>query len=188
MRPVLGGMALLLAGSVHAAEDSYTMDTGHSIPVFEFQHLGMTKQSGRFDKASGTFTLDRKNHRGTVVYEIDASSINMGFGTESPDSPGYLLFDIAKYKTIKFISTDLYFDGDNNVVAANGELTLLGVTRPISVWVSRFKCSIHPMLKREACVGNVAAVLNRSEFGMIKYIPGISDEIKIVVPIEGYKN
>ena len=183
----LCGLMLFLALGAQAA-DRYTMDPAHSIPVFEFQHLGMTKQSGRFDKASGSLELDRKNHQGSVAYEIDASSLNMGFGTESADSPGYLLFEITTHPTIRFASKDLYFDADDNVIAASGELTLLGVSRPINVWVSHFRCSIHPMLKREVCAGNVEATLNRSDFGMVRFIPGISDEIKIVIPVEAYKN
>jgi polyisoprenoid-binding protein YceI len=164
------------------------MDSAHCIPEFEFTHLGVTTQSGRFDKAKGTITLDRVARKGSIRYEVDAASLNMGFGTETPNSPGYLLFDVMKFPTITFRSDDLYFDDDNNVIAATGSLTLLGVTKPINVWVSRFKCSVSPMNRKNLCSGNVTATLNRSDFGMLKYIPAISDEIRISVPVEAYKD
>jgi polyisoprenoid-binding protein YceI len=170
------------------AADSYTMDTVHSIPAFEFSHLGMTTQTGRFDKAKGTVVLDRAAHKGSISYEVDTGSLNMGFGTETPESPGYQLFEVTKFPAISFKSDDLFFDDDNNVIAAEGQLSLLGVTKPINVWVSRFKCSVNPMNKKDMCAANITATVKRSEFGMIQYLPGISDEIKISVPVEAYKD
>jgi polyisoprenoid-binding protein YceI len=194
MRTILSKRCLAMAWTAlgiaaHAcAADTYTLDTAHSIPSFEFLHLGMTTQSGRFDKASGRITLDRLARKGSIFYEVDTASLNMGFGTETPDSPGYHLFEVAKYPTITFTSDELYFDSADNVVAARGQLTLLGIARPINVWVSRFKCSVNPMNRKSLCAGNVTATVKRSEFGMVKYIPGISDEIKISVPVEAYKD
>ena len=170
------------------AADSYTMDAAHSIPSFEFRHLEMTTQTGRFDKAQGKITLDPAAHRGSVYYEVDTASLNMGFGTETPKSPGYRLFEVTKFPTLTFSADDLFFDDGNNVVAAAGRLTLLGVTKPVSVWVSRFKCSVNPMNKKTMCAANITATVKRSEFGMVRFIPAISDEIKISVPVEAYKD
>ncbi len=178
-------MALLAPA---AGADTYTMDPAHCLPVFEFRHLGMTTQTGRFDRASGTITLNRTLHSGSVHFEVDTSSLNMGFGTETPDSPGYHLFEVTKFPTISYESNELFFDDDNNVIAAQGNLTLLAVTKPLTVWVSRFKCSKSPMNKKMMCAGNITATVKRSEFGMMKYIPGISDEIKVSIPVEAYKD
>ena len=170
------------------AADSYTMDPIHCIPVFEITHLGMTTQSGRFDKASGKVILDPAAHKGSVFYEVDAASLNMGFGTEKPDSAGYRLFEVTKFPTITFKSDNLFFDGNGKVIVAKGQLTLLGVTKPVTVWVSRYKCSVNPLNKKMTCAGNISAVVKRSEFGMVEYLPLISDEIKISVPVEAYKD
>ena len=189
MKRVLSLIALAFGAvlSAHASE-SYTMDTLHSIPTFEFSHLGMTTQTGRFDKAAGTVTLDRVAHKGRVHYEVDATSMNMGFGTETPESPGYHLFEVTKFLTIVFTSDELFFDDNDNVVAAAGHLTLLGVTKPINIWVSDFKCSINPMNKKHMCAANITANIRRSEFGMMRFIPAISDEVTISVPVEAYKD
>jgi len=164
------------------------MDSLHCIPVFEFKHLGMTTQTGRFDKASGKVVIDRDAHTGSIYYEVETASLNMGVGTEKPDSPGHRLFKVTKFPAITFKSDNLFFDSSNNVIAAEGQLTLLGVTRPINVWVNRFKCSVSPMYKKMMCVANITATVTRSDFGMVGYIPAISDEIRISVPIEAYKD
>jgi len=164
------------------------MDASHCIPVFEFKHLGMTTQTGRFDKVDGTFSMDRDARVGHVLFNIETASLNMGFGTETPNSPGYHLFDVARFPVMTFKSDKLVFDDSKNVVAAAGQLTMLGVTKPITVSVSRFKCSLNPMLQKMMCAGNISATVKRSEFGMMRYIPAISDEIKVSIPIEAYKD
>jgi polyisoprenoid-binding protein YceI len=170
------------------AIETYTMDPAHCLPVFEFLHLGMTTQNGRFDRARGNITLDTANHAGSVFFEVDTASLNMGFGTETPESPGYHFFEVTNFPTLSFESHELFFDSDNKVIAAYGELTLLGIKKPLTVWVSRFTCSLSPMNRKMMCAGNISATVKRSEFGMVKYIPGISDEIKVTVPVEAYKD
>ena len=170
------------------AADSYTLDSAHSIPVFEFTHLGVTTQSGRFDKAGGVVVLDLGAKKGSVTYEVETASLNMGFGTERPNSPGFLLFDVKRFPKITFKSTNLLFNNNNEVIAAEGRLTLLSVTKAVTVMVNHFKCSVNPMNMKMTCAGDITANIKRSEFGMVRYIPGISDEIKISVPVEAYKN
>jgi len=163
------------------------MDTAHSVPTFEFKHLGFTTQTGRFDRAHGSVTLDRKARTGHVEYEIDTTSLNMGVGTETPESPGYLLFDVKNHPKIVFHSKRLHFDASGAVSGADGELTLLGITRPLMVTISHFACGPSPANGRYACAGDISADLKRSEFGMLRYIPNISDEIHITVPVEAYR-
>ena len=185
----LGSVALLmLVAESSIAADHYTFDSVHSIPEFQFSHLGATTQSGRFDKASGSATIDFANRRGSINYEIQTASLNMGFGTETPESAGYRLFDVNHFPKIRFKSNKLIFNLNNMVVAAEGNLTLLGVSKPIIVSVNDFKCSMSAVSKTNVCSCQVTATLNRSDFGMAKYIPIISDEIKIIVPIEAYKD
>lgn len=180
-------LAALLAGPAFAA-DSYTLDSLHSIPVFKFMHLGLTTQTGRFDKAGGTVVLDPAARQGSVTYEVETASLNMGFGTETPDSAGYRLFEVTKFPKIIFRSTRLIFDSHAAVTGAVGQVTMLGVTKPLTVTVNRFKCSAHPLNKKMMCSGNVTATIKRSEFGMTGYIPVISDEINLNIPVEAYKN
>jgi polyisoprenoid-binding protein YceI len=189
MKRCLGAMAVAAGFALPAyALDTYTIDATHCIPAFEFKHLGMTTQTGRFDRAGGKIILDPGSRAGSVYFEVDATSLNMGTGTETPNSPGYHLFEVARFPSISFRSDNLFFDDSDRVIAAAGQLTLLGVTKPLTVWVSRFKCSVNPMNKKMMCAGNITATVKRSEFGMMGFIPAISDEIKISVPVEAYKD
>jgi polyisoprenoid-binding protein YceI len=159
----------------------------HSIPVFEFSHLELTTQTGRFDRVAGTIVLDLAARKGSVSYEIETTSLNMGFGTEKSSSPGYYLFQVDKFPKITFTSSKLIFDNSRAVIAAEGQFTMLGVTKPLTVRVDGFKCAMHPMNRKAMCAGNITATIKRSDFGMVKFIPAISDEIKISVPVEAYK-
>ena len=180
-------LMLLLPFSQAICADRYTFDALHSIPQFGFNHLGVTTQSGRFDKAEGNIVIDFVRHKGSVSYDVDTSSLNMGYGTETPESPGYRLFNVVQFPKIHFQSNKLIFNQDNLLVAAEGKLTLLGVTRALTVNVNNFRCGKNPMNKLDTCACEVSASLLRSEFGMTQYIPGISDEITITVPVEAYK-
>jgi polyisoprenoid-binding protein YceI len=183
----LGALAAACPGLGEAAE-RYTLDGAHSLPEFRFTHAGLTTQAGRFDSARGTIKLDTLARSGSVHYEIDAASLDMGFGTEQPDSPGYRLFDVRRYPKITFDSDRLLFGPNAEVVGAEGTLRLLGIARPQRVRVDHFRCAVNPMNSRPMCAGEISATLKRSEFGMLDYIPAISDDIRIRVPVEAYRN
>jgi polyisoprenoid-binding protein YceI len=178
-------MASLMVGPACAA-DTYRFDPEYTIPVFEVEHLGFTTQRGRFNKAEGKVVLDLAAHTGQVEFTVFTKSLDMGSRAWTAHVSAEGLFDVEKYPTLSFKSDKLSFDGDK-VVAAEGQLTLVGVTRPVTVAVTRFACGSHPVSKRAMCAGDIAATLKRSEFGMNKYIPTVSDEIKISVPVEAYR-
>ena len=183
----IAALSAVLSGSTLAAEH-YTLDSTHSIPVFEFTHLGATTQTGRFDKVRGTVVLDTRTRSGSVTFEVEATSLNMGVGTETPGSVGFRLLEVTSHPKITFRSSELIFNHADEVIAARGRLSLLGVTKPLTVTVQHFKCMINPMNSKPMCSGDVTATVMRSQFGMVQYIPGISDEIRISVPVEAYKD
>jgi len=180
-------LGLVLSAPAFAAQ-TYTLDTLHSAPTFEFKHLGITTQSGRFNRVAGSVTLDPGARKGSVTYEVETSTLNMGYGAEGPESPGYQLFDVGHFPKITFKSSKLAFDKAGVVVAADGELSLLGVTRPLTVQVQHFQCSISDLTKKPLCTADVTATVKRSEFGMLRFIPSISDEVQVHVPIEAYQD
>lgn len=179
-------VAGLLATPAFAA-DTYTMDPEYTIPVFEVEHLGFSTQRGRFDKSEGKVMLDFAAKKGIVEFTVYTNSLDMGSRawTIHVSSPG--LFNIEQYPTMTFKSDKLVFEG-NKVVAAKGDFTLLGVTKQITVNVNRFTCGTNPLNKKAMCAGDITANIKRSDFGMVKYIPTVSDEIKINVPVEAYKD
>jgi polyisoprenoid-binding protein YceI len=184
--PLALSLSILLAAPAFAA-DTYTIDPNHTWPVFEVNHLGFSNQRGRFDKTAGKVTLDLAAKTGSVDLTIDTRSLDMGFPQWNEHLAEEGFFDSAKYPTITFKSDKLIFNG-NKVVAADGQFTLLGVTKPLRVAVADFRCGANPMNHKQLCGGNITATIKRSDFGMTKFLPAIGDEVKIYVPVEAYKD
>ena len=170
-----------------AAQETYVLEPNHSQPGFEATHLGMSTQRGGFGKATGTVTLDRAAKTGTVDVTIDTTSIKTFDSRLDVAVKGDKFFNVEKYPTITFKSSKVIFDGDR-VVGVNGDLTMLAVTKPVSLKVDNFKCGENPFNKKPMCGAEATTVIKRSEFGMtagLPYTPG--EEVRIVIPIEAYK-
>ena len=187
MNRLLATLFASLIATPACAADSYTIDSRHTWPVFEINHMGFSTQRGRFNKSSGKITLDAATKKGSVDITIETASLDMGFDKWDEHMKSEDFFNAEFYPAMHFISDKLVFDGDK-VVAADGSFTLLGVTRPLTLTVSNFRCAPHPMLKKPACGADITATLKRSEFGMTKYVPAVSDEVKIFVPVEAVKD
>jgi polyisoprenoid-binding protein YceI len=179
-------LTVLLAAPAFAA-NTYTFDPEYTIPVFEVGHLGFTTQRGRFDKAEGKAVLDFAAKKGSVEFTVFTHSLDMGSRAWTVHVSSEGLFNIEKYPTMTFKSDRLIFD-NGKVVAAEGEFTLLGITKPLKVTVNRFACAANPVNKKFMCAGDIVATIKRSEFGMTKYIPTVSDEILVSVPVEAYRD
>jgi polyisoprenoid-binding protein YceI len=184
---VVASFALSLFAAGSAWGDTYTIDPNHTLPVFEVGHLGFSTQRGRFDQTAGTIQLDREKKTGSVAWTIQADSINMGQAKWNEHLKSADFFNVASFPTITYRAEHLKFQGDTPV-SADGQLTLLGVTRPVKVSILRFTCGVHPINHKELCAADIEARLKRSEFGMTKYLPGVSDEVRVLVPVEAYKD
>jgi polyisoprenoid-binding protein YceI len=188
MKKIMIAIALASSVSVSAyAADNYSIDPMHTFPVFEVNHLGYSVQHGRFNKTSGKITLDMAAKKGSVDLTIDTASLDMGFAMWDEHMAAEGFFNTAKFPTMTFKSKKLIFK-DGKVVAAEGDFTLLGVTKPLTVTVNGFVCGDHPMTKKPMCGANIGGTIKRSDFGMSKYVPAVGDEVKIHVPVEAYKD
>ncbi|MBY0445102.1 MAG: YceI family protein, partial [Burkholderiales bacterium] len=152
-------------------------------PSFELSHMGFSIQNGRFDKSSGTITLDAAKKTGSVDISIDTRSLNSGWEKRDAHVKGPDFFNTEKFPAMTFKSNKLVFEGEK-LVAVDGNFTLLGVTKPLTLAVSNFKCDMHPMMKKPACGANASATIKRSEFGMSTYVPNIGDDVKLNIAVE----
>jgi polyisoprenoid-binding protein YceI len=184
-------LSLLLAAALlalpAAAADSYTIDPTHTWPVFEVSHLGFSTQRGRFSKTSGKITLDSAAGKGSIEIVIDTASIDMGFAQWNDKMKGPDFFSVVYFPTMSFTSDKLEF-ANGVPVAAVGEFTLLGETRPLTLTISDFRCGTHPLLRKAMCGANISATIKRSEFGMKRFLSTIGDEVRIVSPVEAFKD
>lgn len=177
--------ATLVAPAI-AAPETYTIDPHHTFPTFEVSHLGYSIQRGRFDKTSGTITLDLAAKSGSADIAIETASIDMGFEEWNKHVDEKFL-NSAKFPTMAFKSSKFKFKG-GKVQEVSGDLTLLGVTKPVVLKLDVFKCAPNPMMKKDVCGANATTTIKRSDFGMNAYLPMIGDEIKIAFGIEAIKN
>jgi polyisoprenoid-binding protein YceI len=176
--------ALLLApGLALAAPLTYTIDAGHTHPGFAISHFGFSTFRGRFDKTAGTLTLDLDKKSGSADVSIDVASISTGVAKldEHLKSPEF--FDVAKYPAITFKARELKFDGDK-LASASGDLTIHGVTKPVTLQAKNFKCGAHPMKKVPACGADLTGTIKRSEFGVSTYSPNVGEDVALEIQVE----
>jgi polyisoprenoid-binding protein YceI len=184
MRARFAVAALLVAVAPAAfCQESYRIDPLHTAATFSVSHLGLSQQRGSFGRTTGMVMLDRSARQGSIDLAIDAATVTSGSPARETMLKGEDYFNVAQFPTITFKSTSLKFDGDN-VVSADGDLTIRGVTKPVTLTVANFKCAIHPATKRPACGAEVTTSVKRSEFGMIKNQPSTGDDVNIAVAIE----
>jgi len=179
-------LACALAAPALGAE-SYTVDSRHTYPMYEIDHWGWSLQRGRFNKTSGKITLDREAKTGTVDVTISAASISTGLDKWDEQMRSEEFFDAGKHPDITFKASKIVFDGDKPA-SVPGELTIKGVTRPATLEIHRFGCRPNPVNKKEVCGADTSTTIKRSEFGIVKYVPGIADEVKLIVSVEAFKD
>ena len=167
------------------AQEVYVLDTNHTVPTFEVTHLGYSQQRGSFSITSGKVTLDRAAKKGAIDVAISSPSL-VTTPALLPVIKGDDFLNVEKFPTMTYKSTEVLFDGDN-VTGTNGEFTLLGVTRPLALKVTTFKCGPHPFSKKPMCGGEATGTFKRSDFGMKALMQAASDDIKLIIAFEGGK-
>jgi len=200
MRSIFAFLATALPLTVLAAPQSYLVDPVHSFPNFSLAHIGMSTIHGRFDEMNGRVVLDTAAKTGSVEVHIKAATVNTGDAKHEPGSVAAKnygprsrdehlrsadFFNVAEFPEIVFKSTKVNFNGDN-VESVEGNLTMAGVTRPVRLQATQFKCGPNVFNKKPMCGGDFEGSLKRSEFGLKYAVPAIGDDVKLVIGIEAY--
>jgi polyisoprenoid-binding protein YceI len=175
-----------LSSTAFAAPETYLVDSNHTFPRFEYSHFGYSIQVSRFDKTSGRITLDRAAKTGAVDVIIDMKSVSTGSASFNGHIQGEDFLDTEKFPTASFKSNSVKFDGDKPA-SIDGNLTIKGVTKPVTLTVTAFHCMPHPMNKKEACGAGATTKIKRSEFNAGKYAPNVGDEVTLTISIEAIK-
>ena len=157
--------ATFAAGAASAAEAVYLLEPEHTFPSFEADHMGMSTWRGKFNKSRGEARIDRERGTGRVEVTIDTRSIDFGLDALNEWAVGDQLLDTAKYPEATYRGTLTDFrDGSPRKI--EGEFTLHGVTKPLTLVIDRFKCQPHPLYKRDWCGADAHATFDRSQFGL----------------------
>jgi polyisoprenoid-binding protein YceI len=178
--------ALSTAIPAAAAVETYTIDSRHTFPSFEVMHFGMSLQRGRFNKTTGKITVDTQAKKGTVDVTIDATSVDTGLDKLEEHVRAEDFLDASKFPTITFKGSQMTFDGDK-LKSVAGELTMRGVTKPVTLNAQHFNCGIHPMNKKHMCGGEFVANIKRSEWGIKYAIPALADDMTLRINVEAYR-
>lgn len=185
-KTLLATALLAAAGFAQAQSATYAIDPTHTFVNFEAKHFGTSTLRGRFDKKEGTVQFDRAGKSGKAEITIDIASVSTGVGPLDGHLKSKDFFNAAEFATAKFVSDKFVFDGDK-VTEVSGSLTMLGKSNPVTLKATNFNCYQNPMLKREVCGGDFETTITRTQWGMTYGVPGIPDNIRLLIQIEAVK-
>lgn len=174
------------AGFAQAQAATYAIDPTHTFVNFEARHFGTSTLRGRFDRKEGTVTFDRAGRSGKADITIDTASVSTGVAPLDTHLKSKDFLKVAEFPSARFVADQFAFDGDK-VKSVSGQLTLLGKTQPVTLTATNFNCFDHPMLKREVCGGDFETTIQRSQFDMRWGLPGIPDNIRLLIQIEAVR-
>ena len=186
MRKTLLALAIfgVSAGSVSAA--SYDLDPAHTYPNFTINHLGFSTMHGHFAKTTGSLELDVAKKTGSVEVTIDAASVYTGFAKRDEHLRSADFFNVVEFPTITFKSTKVKFTSDKTA-EVEGDLTIVGKSKSVTLMVNNIVCGAHPMNKKEMCGFDATTKIKRSDFGVKFGLPAVGDDVSIELEVEAMK-
>jgi len=191
MRNIVSAVVFAVLPATVMAADSFTVDSAHTFPNFTIDHLGFSTMHGRFGNTTGKLTIDEANHTGSVDVVIDAASVDTGFGKRDDHlrSPDFL--NAKEFPQITYNSTKVTINKDSSAATVEGNFTLAGVTKPVTLNVKRMHCGINPMDPKKQqyrCGFDAEAKIKRSDFGVKFAAPAIGDDMAISLELEAQRD
>jgi polyisoprenoid-binding protein YceI len=176
-------LALSLASHAMAAE-TYQLEKTHVDLLFAINHAGFTEKHGSFRELDATLQYDgQKPEDSHVTVTVKTDSVDTGYPARDADLKGEKFLDVAKYPEMRFVSTKVTRNADQTL-RIDGELTLHGVTKPITLQAKLNKAAPNPFDKRPTVGFSASGTLKRSDFGISTYVPMIGDVVSITIDAE----
>jgi len=182
---LMASLAMLPVNTLLAA--SYTIDPGHTYVSFAINHLDFSTMRGKFNKQSGSLHYDPASKNASVTIEVDAASIDTGHVKRDQhlSSPDFL--NAVEHPTITFKSTRADWSGDK-LASVTGNLTILGVSKPVTLKVNSINCGEHPFNKKQVCGFDASGSIKRSDYGVNYGLPAIGEVLDLQIELEAFKN
>jgi polyisoprenoid-binding protein YceI len=158
-------IALLVPFAASAATVRYTLDPDHTYPSFEADHMGISTWRGKLNHSQGWVELDRDAGSGSLEVSVALDSIDFGQEPLNAWARGKDFLDAADHPRAVYKGRLAGFV-DGAPTRVEGTLSLHGVTRPLTLRIDHFKCTQHPILKREWCGADASGSFDRSAFGL----------------------
>ena len=177
-------LLLGLASPPARGAESYAIDARHSQVTFGYTHFGFSRQTGMFRQVSGDVFFDPADPaKSSVSVTIPLEAIDTGVPDLDKDLKGPGYFDAAQFQSATFRSTRVEKTGAD-ALSVTGDLSLHGVTRPVTLAVKVMKVGEHPMKKVPMLGFDATATIKRSDFGVDRMVPAVGDEIELHIAVE----
>ncbi|HEU5048274.1 MAG TPA: YceI family protein [Rickettsiales bacterium] len=176
-------LACTLATPSFASPETYTLDPMHTAVEFHINHFGFSNPSGKFMNIQGTLVLDQQNPAASKVnVTIPIANLDTDIAKLDEHVKGKEFLDAEAFPTATYVSDRVDLNGKDSAVV-HGTLTLHGVSKPVALNVKLNKLDKNMMNKMTA--GFTASTsINRSDFGIDRYLPGLGDQVKIDIESE----
>jgi polyisoprenoid-binding protein YceI len=179
-RPALFATLALAAAPLYAT--TYTLEPDYTQGVFRWNHLGFSSPAAQFAQGSGTLEFDVADPtHSSVMVTIPLSTLYTGVPGLDEHFRSSDFFDTAKFPTATFKSTQVEKGAMKNQLKIKGDLTLHGITKPVTLDVTIVRIGTNPRTSLATVGFDGMTTLKRSDFGMGKYVPQVSDEIDLHV-------
>ncbi|TXD96263.1 polyisoprenoid-binding protein [Psychrobacter frigidicola] len=187
---------LLLAGCIGSSyAATYFFEPNNSNVRFEIDHFNTSTNTGGFYNLTGQLQYDPRAKTGSVSLVIPINSLNTGNKAFDLTLTGPDFFDMAKFPLASFESTKWHFADANikgkagtDVAKVDGNLTMHGITNPITLTATKFNCYFSFIAKKSVCGGDFTTTIDRTKWGMSKYtLLGITEKVTLNIQIEAAK-
>jgi polyisoprenoid-binding protein YceI len=164
---------------------TWTLDPAHSQLGFSIRHLGISTLRGIFQESDGCVTIDGDN--ASVAVNAQMGSVTTGNAYRDGHLQGDDFFDAANHPTMSFASTALNV-GANNTGTLSGDLTIRGVTKPVTLDVSFTGTGTSPMDNSLRAGFLATGSINRTDFGVSFGVPMVSEEVQLSLDVQLIKS
>lgn len=179
---VMGG-----AGAAQAQIEVYKFDKAHTQILFFVDHLGFSMSQGEFHEYEGGFTFNRgEPAKSSVEVSIQTASIDMDDEKWDAHMKNKDFFNVEEFPSMDFKSTGIEVTGED-IAKITGDLTILGVTKPVVLDVTHNKSGVHPFSGKYVAGFSASTIVKRSDFGMRFGVPAVGDNVKVQLEVEGFR-
>jgi len=173
-------LACLALASAPIGATTYTLEPDYTQGVFRWNHLGFSNPAAQFSQGQGTLEFDAADPtHSSVTVTIPLSTLYTGVPALDEDFRSSDFFDTARFPTATFKSTRVQPGATKDQLKVVGELSLHGVTKPVSLDVMLVRIGTNPRTSLPTVGFEGTTTLKRSDFGLGKYVPQVSDEIEL---------
>lgn len=184
----LAGFALVTALPARAELVNYRLDPVHTRVLFHISHAGFSSQPGFFPAVQGQLQFDPADwSQSRLEIHIPIASVQLGDADWNRRILDHTFFDVKKYPEALFVSTQVRQDGDSKGTVT-GNLTLHGVTRPVTLAVTLNAIKRHPLTRRRTAGFSATGTISRKEFGIDAWSSMVGDEVSLQIECEALRS